>query len=449
LPVLRNVVVIVIALIGAGFILHAFWYALPFYLWAAYFRPQQWVWEGPLATANLSLYIGMVVVAAIAVSRARWQFNLRTAMLLLFVGQALLSTLVSPKFDYSWPYWTEFAKNAVVCYAIVVLVDDVSKFRTVLVVICLSLGFEASRQGWFELFKNPGMQNANTHPMLGDNNGVALGLLMLVPMLTTVAATAKSTWSKSLYFAATIGVVYRAVVTYSRGGFLAFVALGLVYFVRSRSRIAVVAAAAVIAGVIVPVLPDTFWQRIGTVTTVDDSRMDASARGRLHFWAVALQMSSAHPLVGVGHNAFNVTYDQYDDSEGAFGRERSAHSAWLGVLAELGYPGLILLVSQLILAFRACATAKRVARLNPDQTVLAEYAFAIEGALLVYIVGATFLPAQYGEMLWHLIALSAALNALALKAMPEAERQPWQVGPGGTRVVGAGAWAGPGAAVSG
>jgi hypothetical protein len=65
----------------------------------------------------------------------------------------------------------------------VVLADDVKKFRLVLLTISVSLGFEATKQGWAELLIRPGAPNMNTLPLLGDNNGVAVGILMLVPLL--------------------------------------------------------------------------------------------------------------------------------------------------------------------------------------------------------------------------------------------------------------------------
>ena len=60
----------------------------------------------------------------------------------------------------------------------------------VLIVIGLSLGFEAAKQGWAQFILNPGASNINTHPALGDNNGVALAMFMLVPILAALGATA-------------------------------------------------------------------------------------------------------------------------------------------------------------------------------------------------------------------------------------------------------------------
>ena len=292
-------------------------------------------------------------------------------------------------------------------------------------VIALSLGFETAKQGWLELIRHPGASSQNTHPVLGDNNGVALGLLMLVPFFTTLAATATNKWERFAHRFMAFGVLYRAIITYSRGGFLACGALALIYAWRSPKRLAATAAIVVATAVIVPVLPQEFWDRMGTIKAPSADALeskevsgdDVSSLGRLHFWSVATSMANANPVLGVGHNSFNVAYDAYDDLNGAFGRRRSVHSTWFGVLAELGYPGLLLHVSQLLLALIACARARKAARLCEQVAELKKYAFALEASLVVFIVGGTFLPSQYAENLWHIIGLSIALDTMARAAL--------------------------------
>jgi O-antigen ligase len=130
-------------------------------------------------------------------------------------------------------------------------------------------------------------------------------------------------------------------------------------------------------------------------------------------------MADDRPFFGVGFNSFNKTYDSYDDN-GEFGSGRSVHSAWFGLLAELGYPGLLLFLAQLVLAFRSCARARAAARLGPEHAHLRHFAFAIEAGLIVFAVAGSFLPVQYMEMIWHFLALSIALDVIARGALDSA-----------------------------
>jgi O-antigen ligase len=157
---------------------------------------------------------------------------------------------------------------------------------------------------------------------------------------------------------------------------------------------------------------------MGTIAFSEDelNEDDASSRGRLHFWRVALAMANDNPVLGVGHNAFNVTYDDYDFSHGEYGRGRAVHSTWLGVLAELGYVGASLFVLNFTLALHGTARVRRAAARKIVPAELGVFATALEASLVVFSVGGTFLSAQYIEMLWHLVGLSIALTAIAESA---------------------------------
>src|SRR5262249_44502939 len=282
-------------------------------------------------------------------------------------------------------------------------------------------GIEAAKQGWANLILNPGGSNMNEHPMLGDNNCVAVGMLMLVPTLTALATTATRKWERWIGRFMAIGVMNRAITTYSRGGFLAFIGLGLMYVLRSTKRVPAIIGISVAAALILPVLPNEFWDRMNTIKPPDQiEEQDESARGRLHFWNVAITMANDRALVGVGCNSYNAVYDRYDDSGGWYGHNRSVHSTWFGILAELGYPGFILFIAQLGLAFKACRRARRAAKVGPQYAALGQFAFALEGGLVAFMIGGTFLPFQYTEMYWHWIGLSIALDGLAREALATA-----------------------------
>ena len=414
--------IFVLAIMGIGFV-YAFQgaiYSLMFYLWIAYFRPEQWVWDPWVRSISLSWIAGVATVAAALVSKKRWPVNVRVVLLALFLLQSLLSAMASTHSPDAWPHWIEFAKTIAITYLIVVLTPDVSTFRLVLMVIGLSLGFEAAKQGWVGLLTHPGETNTNDLPLLGDNNGIAVGMLMLVPILTTLAATATGRSERMMFRFLAFGTVYRAIATYSRGGFIACAALGAVYLFRSKRRLLASLAVAVSCLMIAPVMPTQFWDRMRTI----DDASDNSSLGRLHFWRVAVAMANDNPLLGVGHDAYNATYDKYDSSHGDFGSARSVHSIWFGSFAELGYPGLVLFAAQLLLAFRAAARARAAARRIPGQAHLQHYAFGLEGALVAFVVGGSFVPMQYNEMAWHVIGLTISLDGLARAALDSRQVSP-------------------------
>jgi probable O-glycosylation ligase (exosortase A-associated) len=410
--VLRTLFVVIVATAGGCLALQDTFYALLLYLWVAYFRPDAWVWGGVVQALDLSFWAGLYVVGRAVVLGETSRLNGRLALIFLLLLESFLSTCFSVDFGYSWGSWLNFAKTLVIAYLIASLVNDPRRFRLVLVTIALSLGLEGTKQGWVQLILNPGGENTNPVPFLGDNNGVAVGMLMLVPILGALAQTTDRAWERLAYRFMLVGVLYRALSTYSRGGFLACLALGAYYVFRSPHRGRALAGAAIATALILPGLQGAYWERMRTIT-VQEEEMDASAAGRLHFWRVALQMAADRPLTGVGHNAYNSAYDSYDRLKGSYGSERSVHSMWLGALAELGVPGFLLVVANLFLAFRSCRRVSRLEAGAPDPDHLGRYATALEAALFTAAVGGTFVIFQYSEMLWHFVALSIALETIA------------------------------------
>jgi probable O-glycosylation ligase (exosortase A-associated) len=422
---LRVLLVSFLIALGTYYSLQAPFYALLFYLGNAYFRPEDWVSDDIIRSLNLSFSIGLYLVFVTLLCKKHLAWNGLITFCLLFLVQAILSVVFSPYAEYCWPYLLEFVKVAVISYLIVVLTTDFTRFRLVSIVIVLALGLEQGKQGWFYLITKPGGPNINPVPFLGDNNGVALGMLMLVPLVGLLYQTSHWKWGKTLWGILFVGCLYRALSTYSRGGFIAAIGMGVAWWLLSFRKLRIGIVIGLILVTIVPALPAGFWDRIDTIQTYNETK-DASALGRLHFWEVARTMAAANPIAGVGFNGFNKAYDDFDFLNGAYGRQRSVHSSYFGVLAELGYPGLVIFIAILFLSLVACVRVRRWASTGRLPTELGKSAIALAAAMIAFIIGGAFLPSQYAENLWHIFGLTIALRRIAttsLVTQEEAERQ--------------------------
>jgi probable O-glycosylation ligase (exosortase A-associated) len=415
----RTLFVIAIIFVGGIASLTSSFHALLFYLWIAYFRPEFWVWDnGFLQGLQLSLVAGVWTIVATVVYGAKPQFNVRTLLLVLMLAASTVSTFSSPYINYATGYWQDFAKVIVITYLISILVNDEARLRLTLAVISLSIGLEAAKQGLVQLLLNPGAKNFNSTGAFGDENLTAVGMFMIAPMLLVLGQTSRVRWHAWIWRLLALGVFYRGISTYSRGGFLACGAMLVVYIWRSPHRVRSFAAIALLAVLIVPILPTAYWDRMNTIKATDEER-DASAEGRVHFWEVAMRMANAYPLTGIGHNAFNAAYDKYDFSNGQYGERRSVHSSWFGVVSELGYPGLLTFVLSILSALLSCRRARKLAARLPDSPHLARYSLALECALAAFVVGGSFVIFQYAELLWHVLGLTMALEAIVRARIAE------------------------------
>lgn len=401
--------------------------ALMLYLWIAYFRPESWVWNPIFRELALSFVTAGYLLLRVVLSSTRFRLDFRTLLMIAFLALALISGLNSPYFDRSTTMFETISKAFIISYLLAILTDNVRHRRLIVQTIAFSLGFEGAKQGWVQLVLYPGATNNNPIPFLGDNNGVAVGMLMLVPMFIYLARTTEWRPEKWLCWFFAVGVFYRAISTYSRGAFLAAIAMGLVSVLRSPKRFPALVGAAFAATIVFSALPQEYWDRMNTIQgqqSDDGEEYEESAAGRLHFWAVARDMADDR-LLGVGPGAFSDAYPVYDRDR-RFGGRRAVHSSWFGVLAELGYGGLLIFVSIFFLAMRTCARAQSLAKQGRIPKDLGYFGVGLESSLVAFMVGGTFLTFQYIEMLWHFVALAMSLHwnvQDALESAALAERQ--------------------------
>lgn len=166
------------------------------------------------------------------------------------------------------------------------------------------------------------------------------------------------------------------------------------------------AAAAVVAilaaGVYGPHLADRAWHSFrntgvtnaGAPTT---SRLTNLSGTRYNLWSVALDGFTAHPSAGVGAGSYQFLWSRRQaDTESV----RNAHSLWLENMAELGIPGLVLIV---ILSGSALGVAI-MARRRSNRRVTAGASTALLCVFAVYLLSASV------DWMWQ----STAVTVLAL-----------------------------------
>ena len=409
---IRTILLIIGFTVGWWFAFQSALFAACLYLWIAYFRPEAWAWSAVFASLPLSFVAGVFLLLRTIFSTVRFRLDFRNGLLILFLAHSLLSTLLAPHLDYSLGYLQEFSKTLIVSYLLSVLITTEKDLRLVLIVIACSLGFEAGKQGWAQLILNPGAKNNNGVPFLGDNNLVAVGMSMLLPIVGALGATSRGWWRRGFQFLS-IGVLYRAISTYSRGGLLAIGSVGALYFWRSPNKLRTMLAFTVAVALILPVLPSEYWDRMSTITASSEER-DESINGRLHFWTVAVDMAIDRPFLGVGHRGYEPNYNEYDFLSGKHGTKRAVHSAWFGILAEGGVPGMLIFLTIFGSSVWACRRTRRMAKRGEVTESLGRYAIGMEASLVAFAVGGTFVSYQYNEMLWHFFALTMALEHVAV-----------------------------------
>ena len=157
------------------------------------------------------------------------------------------------------------------------------------------------------------------------------------------------------------------VLTSSRGGLLSF--LALISFLatanflpgagtrkpgdrKSLKRPLVLAAAGV--GLIFLIFGGVLFlggdQSLIRGVGLESGQADVTS-GRAHFWAVAVKVFLAHPIIGAGLDAFGVAFTRYDTQNGLF-RVEQAHNDYLQTLADAGVVGILCIASFIYFLFK-------------------------------------------------------------------------------------------------
>ncbi|MAE64044.1 MAG: hypothetical protein CMJ18_07190 [Phycisphaeraceae bacterium] len=171
-----------------------------------------------------------------------------------------------------------------------------------------------------------------------DNNGVAMIMVMGVPLSFFIAINSGSKIVKGMCFFSAAMMVHVVLLSFSRGGQLGLVMVGMAIFTVAliklpRKHITISMAIVMVmftlhyAG---PEVRDRFWSIF-----VDPEARDASAQSRLLTWKAAWQCIKDNPL-GVGPRNFNLIASQY----GLLG-QKSIHNLFLQTGADYGIMGMI------------------------------------------------------------------------------------------------------------
>ncbi|MEA2193659.1 MAG: hypothetical protein QOG42_93 [Solirubrobacteraceae bacterium] len=226
-------------------------------------------------------------------------------------------------------------------------------------------------------------------------------------------------------------IVFAIVLTGSRGGTIAVVAMLVVMIALRFFGIAQIAAAVAVVAVALALNP-SYTQRLTTTSLSGIAApagstvaADSATRGRLTENLAAAHVFADHPLLGVGPGGFPFYYQEYASrigiqvhdrertgADAGQAPQRAAHNIVLGMAADLGIIGLVFFVLVVCMAFAGLLRARRRARAE-RRPELADMAGAVIVALVGYLVAGLFLSLAFERYLWLLLAMAGAVVVLS------------------------------------
>jgi len=225
------------------------------------------------------------------------------------------------------------------------------------------------------------------------NNGIGIGLLMVLPVLVALAGEHTRAWQRWSFRLAAGLCAVSIVFTYSRGAMLGLAASLLVMFLRSDKKLLATLATVPVIVVAALWVPDKLFNRAETISTYEK---DNSVMQRFQAWTVAWNIGTESPIVGAGFEFDASSNTSRWFSYGApdiyqhMNIVQSAHSIYFQILGQHGFVALglyLLLMLSTLWSFGRLATRTAA---DPELKWVGSYASAIQISLIGYMVSGAF-----------------------------------------------------------
>lgn len=260
-----------------------------------------------------------------------------------------------------------------------------------------------------------------------DNNEFALALVMTIPLLRFLQLQLLSSTGKHLMTALMLLCAASAFGSQSRGALLAICAMALLLWWRGKNKIAVGSLIAVVGLVAFAFLPDTWFNRMSTITTYEE---DLSSMGRISAWWVAWNLAFHYPL-GIGFDAARpelfALYSPYPNLIHA------AHSIYFQVLGNHGFIGLGLFLTLWWLTWQSAGWLIKNSPKQPETEWCRDLGAMAQVSLAGFAVGGAFLSLAYFDLPYDIMVLVVLTRVWVSSKRWETEQTPsgiWKNIPG-------------------
>jgi O-antigen ligase len=285
--------------------------------------------------------------------------------------------------------------------------------------VLYTVAFVAFAVGIYGTVASEGRAGTDT----GDANFFALVEIVALPLVLALAADVRGRWLRAALYGVVLVIIAAVFSSLSRGGLIALgvAVLGVMalpsrtFFRSPRQKLIVLLVLGIAVFGAYKLTAQALSQRVEEVFTAQGR----TGSGRLNAWRAAYTSIRERPFDGLGYGSFEPSANNLmrrtpgvDLSNFRLRKNGLvAHSAYIGTLAELGIPGLLLFLGVLgstaMAIRRAAMTAHRAGALSS-----ARLSYALLISLLGWAVASIFLSSETFRPLWIVIGIALALPKL-------------------------------------
>lgn len=374
----------------------------------------QWWTEG-IAHLGLrySLIMAIAIAAGILVHHNKFNFRpvlyLQEALFGLLIFWIWLSTYTGlPQGYFPEFFEIKLLKVAIFLWMLLRVVNTKKQYEIVLWTIIFTttyLGYDAlfaSTEYYGRLDRGVGGSD------FAESNFLAAHFAMVLPFIGYFFVNGDKK-KKILCLICAVLIVNAFVLCRSRGAFLAIgigVLSSLIFVPKGwRTKTIILLIIGLIGSL--QLVDKDFIERMKRINfdVTNVEAQDSSASGRILAWRAAIEMAKDYPL-GIGQDNFKHYVEDYQPAIPG----KDTHNTYLRALAELGIPGIILILTMILNAFLLIRKQKRRIDKLKHKHKLNFHLFSLTIAVVIFLTAALFITETYIEEFYWILMFPLLLQ---------------------------------------
>lgn len=378
------------------------------FVWLGMMNPHRYTWGFAYDFPWSKLYAAVILTGVLVSKEMDWKDSIRRYwIVLLIVGWAGLTTLFALEPVRALNKYIDVFKIQLMCLVTLGLLNSRVRIMALLAVMTLSVAFYGTKGGVFTLVN--GGEFKVWGPMdtaIEDNNHLAAGLVMLLPLLYWLSTVAPRIWQKLAVLGSLMLCTVSVFGSHSRGAFLAVAAMALFFLLKSDRKLLAIPLIAAGVAASVFVMPEKYWDRLDTIESYQE---DASAMGRINTWTTAFRIANSR-ITGGGYEYYSPkSFARYAPNPEDV---HSAHSIYFQALGEHGWIGLFLFLAFWLSVWWQCGRARRNLPPGKEHDSMRLLLKMIQVSLIGYAVGGAFVNIGNWDFAYYLAVIVFATRRL-------------------------------------
>jgi len=398
---MRDLLVLAIVIPAAIMALRRPWVGVLLWTWLSIMNPHRYSWgiayEAPLAAITaVCTVLGLLMTKD---KQSPFQ-GTPVKLFVLLTAWITLSWLFGIDAEGDYPQWTKVMKIYFMTLVAISLLKTKLQILSFTWVTAGSLAILGAKGGIFTVLSGGGHRVwGPPESFIYDNNHFALALVMTIPLLYMLQQGLDKKWHKLVTTVTMLLCAASALGSHSRGGLLAIVAMGLMFWWRSEKKGGLGIGILIAVAILLPFMPEEWWSRMGTIQNYED---DQSAIGRLNGWHVATQVALNNFFGGGMSYQHQIYFNMY----GLYNTDTiAAHSIYFQILGNHGFVGLFLFIALWISTYRWAGWLRKNTPDIPEAHWARILGGMVQVSLLGYAVGGAFLSLAYFDLPYNMMVM--------------------------------------------